>query len=178
VELFTVGHGVAGQHDFACLLAGAGIEAIVDVRTAPGSRRHPHFAKAMMEGWLADAGVAYRWEPRLGGWRKPDLKSRNTGLRNDSFRGYADYMATDIFWQALDDLLADAGCHRTATMCSESLWWRCHRRLIADAAWLSRGVSVLHLGHDGALTPHRLTPGARLSGEGGNIVYEEADGGG
>src|SRR5579864_147195 len=92
VELLTVGHGTMPQEEFADLLRRADLELLVDVRTAPGSRRHPHFAREAMESWMPETGIAYRWEPRLGGWRKPIPDSPNRALRNESFRGYADYM--------------------------------------------------------------------------------------
>jgi uncharacterized protein (DUF488 family) len=147
------------------LLGGAGVERLVDVRTAPGSRRHPQFRRQAMEGWLAGAGVAYRWEPELGGFRKPGPGSVNHALRHPAFRGYADHMRTSRFWTALDRLLAEAAAAPTAAMCSEGLWWRCHRRLLADAAVLVRGAEVLHLDHRGRLEPHRPTEGVRRDGD-------------
>jgi uncharacterized protein (DUF488 family) len=165
VRLLTVGHGTATAEELAGLLQGAGVEHLVDVRTVPGSRRHPHFRREAMEGWVAGAGIAYRWEPELGGWRKPDPASANHALRHPAFRGYADYMRTARFWAALDRLLAEAAAAPTAAMCSETLWWRCHRRLLADAAVLVRGVEVLHLDHRGRLGPHRPTDGVRRDGE-------------
>lgn len=116
-----------------------------------------------MAEWLPEVGIAYRWEPRLGGWRRTGPGSPNVGLRNASFRGYADYMANPAFALGLADLLAQAGSGSlTAAMCSETLWWRCHRRLLSDAATLVRGAQVLHLGHNGRIEPHRLTDGATL----------------
>ena len=165
-RLLTLGHGTATAEELVALLAGAGVERLVDVRTAPGSRRHPHVRREVMAGWLADAGIAYRWEPELGGFRKPDPGSSvNHVLRHPAFRGYADYMRTGGFWAALDRLLAEAGTAPTAAMCSETLWWRCHRRLLADAAVLVRGVEVLHLDHRGRLEPHRPTEGVRHDGD-------------
>jgi uncharacterized protein (DUF488 family) len=150
----------------AALLRAAGIAHVVDVRTAPGSRRHPQFRREAMAGWLGEAGVAYRWERALGGWRKPDPASTvNHVLRHPGFRGYADYMRTPPFWAALDQLLAEAASAPTAALCSESLWWRCHRRLLADAAVLVRGAEVLHLDHRGGLEPHRPTEGVRRDGD-------------
>jgi uncharacterized protein (DUF488 family) len=168
--LLTVGHGTLDQRSLTDLLVGADIEHVVDIRTAPGSRRHPHVAGDALAAWLPAAGIAYRWEPRLGGWRKPDPGSRNTALRHPSFRGYADYMASPAFWEALDDVLAEADRWSTTVLCSETLYWRCHRRLVADAAVLGCGASVLHLGHDGRRTPHRLTDGVRS--EDGQPVYD------
>jgi uncharacterized protein (DUF488 family) len=164
-RLLTVGHGTATAEELAALLADAGVERLVDVRTAPGSRRHPQFRGEAMQGWLPEAGVAYRWDRELGGWRKPDPASVNRVLRQPAFRGYADYMRTPPFWAALDRLLALAATATTAAMCSEALWWRCHRRLLADAAVLVRGAEVLHLDHRGRLEPHRPTEGVRRDGD-------------
>jgi uncharacterized protein (DUF488 family) len=164
-RLLTFGHGTATADELVALLEGAGAERLVDVRTAPGSRRHPHVRREAMAGWLGEAGVGYRWEPELGGFRRPDPGSVNTALRHPAFRGYADYMRTPPFWVALDRLLAEAAAAPTTAMCSETLWWRCHRRLLADAAVLVRGAEVLHLDHRGRLEPHRPTDGVRRDGD-------------
>jgi uncharacterized protein (DUF488 family) len=169
-ELLTVGHGVLAAGELADLLRGAGVDELVDVRSYPGSRRHPQFGREEMAAWLPDAGVAYRWEPRLGGRRRAQADSPNVALRNEQFRGYADHMAGDEFRAGLDEVLALAAAHRTAVMCAESLWWRCHRRLLADAAVLVRGASVRHLMHSGQLVDHRLTDGARRAGD--RVVYD------
>jgi uncharacterized protein (DUF488 family) len=161
MELLTVGHGTLAEEQLGALVTGAGVEQLVDVRTAPGSRRHPHVSRAALENWLPPLGIRYSWQPRLGGWRKPAADSLNTALRNDSFRGYADYMRTPPFWVALDEVLMGAEACRTVLMCSEAVYWRCHRRLIADGAELGRDVTVRHLGHDGSLVRHRLTDGVR-----------------
>ena len=168
--LLTVGHGTLAAEDFTALLRSAGVRALVDIRRFPGSRRHPHVHTDQMRVWLPEAGVAYRWEERLGGRRSRVPGSPNTGLRNASFAGYADWMATPVFWQALDQVLAEAAERSTAVMCSESLWWRCHRRMVADAALLARGVEVRHLLHDGRLAPHVVTDVARRDGE--LVVYD------
>jgi uncharacterized protein (DUF488 family) len=170
MELLTVGHGTLSEDRLGALLTGAGVERLVDVRTAPGSRRHPHVNRTELEVWLPGLGIPYSWEPRLGGWRKPRPDSPNTTLRNDSFRGYADYMRTPPFWEALDEVLLGSAEYRTAVMCSEAVYWRCHRRLIADGAELGRQAQVQHLGHDGSLVRHRLTDGARRDGE--LLVYD------
>ena len=155
------------------LIRNAGIEEVVDVRSVPKSKRLPHVWREQMERWVPEvAGAAYRWAPELGGFRKAKPDSVNVGLRHPSFRGYADYMETGEFLRALDGLLADATERRTAIMCSESVWWRCHRRLISDAAELLRGVSVLHLMHDGKLVPHRLTESVHI-GPAGTLNYGE-----
>jgi uncharacterized protein (DUF488 family) len=169
-RLLTFGHGTATADELVALLKGAGAERLVDVRTAPGSRRHPHVRREAMAGWLGEAGVGYRWEPELGGFRRPDPGSVNTALRHPAFRGYADYMRTPPFWVALDRLLAEAAAAPTTAMCSETLWWRCHRRLLADAAVLVRGAEVLHLDHRGRLEPHRPTDGVRRDGD--LLVYD------
>lgn len=171
MRLLTVGHGTASQDEFAALLPEAGVTALIDVRRLPGSHRFPHFRRAELAGWLPAAGVGYRWEPDLGGFRKPSADSPNVALRNPSFRAYADYMSTDQFHAALDRLLDEAADQMTVIMCSETLWWRCHRRLIADAATLLRGAEVLHLGHDGRLSPHEPTSGVRR-GPGDNLRYD------
>src|SRR6266498_4077737 len=164
-RLVTVGHGTAAAGELGALLEEAGIRRLVDVRTAPGSRRTPQFRREEMARWLPRAGIAYRWERDLGGWRKPDPASVNHVLRHPAFRGYADYMRTPAFWAALDRLLAEAARAPTTVMCSETLWWRCHRRLLADAATLLRGTTVEHLDHRGRLEPHRPTEGVRRDGD-------------
>ena len=164
-RLLTLGHGTASAEELVALLQGAGAERLVDVRTAPGSRRHPHVRREAMAGWLGAAGVGYRWEPELGGFRRPDPGSVNLALRHPAFRGYADYMRTPPFWAALDRLLAEAAEGPTVAMCSETLWWRCHRRLLADAVELVRGAEVLHLDHRGRLERHRPTGGVRRDGD-------------
>ncbi len=169
VRVLTVGHGTSEQAQLAALLAGAGVARLVDVRRFPGSRRHPHVARAALAAWLPAEGVAYRWAEALGGRRSPSADSVNTGLRNASFRAYADHMGTAAFGAAVDVLLAEAAAAPTAVLCSESLWWRCHRRLLADHLVLAGGADVAHLGHDGRLTPHAVTDPARLHG--GHVVY-------
>jgi uncharacterized protein (DUF488 family) len=167
----TVGHGTLDADAFTSLVSGAGIDEVVDVRSFPGSRRHPHFARAQMDLWLPAAGVAYRWEKALGGFRKPGDGSPNVALHNPSFRGYADHMRTEEFRDALARVVAESSQRELVVMCSESLWWRCHRRLLADALVLSRDVPVRHLLHDGRFEPHRVTEGAR-PGDDGLPVYD------
>lgn len=170
MELLTVGHGTLAEVHFGDLLSNAGVEVLVDVRRAPGSRRSPHFSRSQLAIWVPNRAIRYEWEPALGGWRKAETDSRNTALRNQSFRGYADYMATAPFWSALDRILAEAEHSRTAVMCSEAVYWRCHRRLIADAAQLVRQATVLHLDHQGRLSPHQPTEGVRA--EDGRLIYD------
>ncbi len=169
--LLTLGHGTLDGEQLVDLLDGAGVALVLDVRSFPASRRHPQFAREQLEQYLPAGGIAYRWDRRLGGFRKPSPDSPNTALRNPAFRGYADHMDTPEFTAALDALLADAAARPAAVMCSESLWWRCHRRLLADAATLLHGTDVRHLGHDGSLTAHRLTDGVRRAAA-DRLVYD------
>jgi uncharacterized protein (DUF488 family) len=169
VTLLTVGHGTASQESLTGLLRGAGVTLLVDVRTAPGSKRHPHVARAELAEWLPSAGIAYEWERDLGGFRKSPTDSPDVVWREPMFRGYAAWMRQPPFRGALDRVLSEGD--GTVVMCSETVWWRCHRRLIADATVLLRDVPVLHLMHDGRLSPHRPTDGARITPDG--LVYDE-----
>jgi uncharacterized protein (DUF488 family) len=156
--------------ELTTLLAEAGIRRLVDVRAFPGSRRNPQFGRDAMAEWLPTSGVAYHWMQGLGGRRRPVEGSRHTALRNDSFRAYADHMETDEFLGAVDDLLDLAAVESTAVMCSESVWWRCHRRLVADHLVLLRDLPTTHLMHDGRRTDHVPTDGVRV--EDGRLVYD------
>ena len=173
-ELSTFGHGTAGREALARLLHDAGITAVVDVRTGPGSRRDPDLGRDRLAVWLPEEGISYRWERDLGGFRKPPSDSPDTVWRNDSFRGYAAHTRTPGFLAAMDTLLEQAAREPTAVMCGESVWWRCHRRLIADFAVLARDMPARHLMHDGRHTPHTPTPGARLRAD-GLLVYDDTD---
>jgi uncharacterized protein (DUF488 family) len=179
LELLTLGHGTATQDELARLIRDAGIASLVDVRIVPKSRRHPHVWREAMERWVPECtGSAYAWEPALGGFRKGDPASPNVALRHPSFRAYADYMETAAFASALDALLARAATARIAVLCSETVWWRCHRRLIADAAVLLRDADVRHLMHDGALRPHLATAGVRVTAAGTlryDVLFEADD---
>jgi uncharacterized protein (DUF488 family) len=169
--LLTFGHGTATAERMTDLLRDAGVAALIDVRTAPGSRRHPHVARAELERWLPEAGISYRWDKRLGGFRKAAPDSPDTAWREDMFRGYAAHMRTGEFQAAMDEALALAATDRTVVMCAESLWWRCHRRLLADFAVAARGEPVRHLLHDGRIEEHRLSPGLRRRDD-GLLVYD------
>ncbi|MDN3294003.1 DUF488 domain-containing protein [Streptomyces ficellus] len=170
-QLITFGHSTAGRPALAELLHRTGIAAVVDVRTAPGSRRDPDLSRQRLAQWLPEEGIGYRWEHHLGGFRKPAPDSPDTMWRHASFRGYAAHTRTPQFVTAMEGLLRQAAHERTAVMCSEAVWWRCHRRLIADFAALARGVPVHHLMHDGRLMAHSPTPGVRLR-EDGLLVYD------
>jgi uncharacterized protein (DUF488 family) len=166
----TVGHGTAEAHELGELLRGAGVTEVVDVRRHPGSRRHPHFSAEAMAAWLPDHEVGYRHVEALGGRRKVVEGSPNIGLRNEQFRAYADHMATGEFAAGVADLLDQASEESVAVLCSESVWWRCHRRLLADHLVVVHDVVVEHLFHDGRLTRHEPTPEARSAG--GHLVYD------
>ncbi|MER7083375.1 Protein of unknown function, DUF488 [Saccharopolyspora kobensis] len=170
--MLTFGHGTADAATMTGLLRGAGVRELVDVRTAPGSRRNPDAARAAMSHWVPEEGIGYRWESRLGGWRRAHPDGPDTALRNRSFAGYAEHMRTADFRAAVDDLLTDSATELNAVMCAESLWWRCHRKMIADYLTLVRGVPVGHLMHDGKIRPHRPSPEARLLPERGVLIYD------
>jgi len=164
MALLTFGHGTAGRDELLKLLRGAGIEVLVDVRTAPGSRRNPDVARQEMARWLPDHAISYRWERRLGGWRKAPPGSPDTALRNRSFAGYAAHMRTPEFLDAIGDLLDGARDRTTTVFCSESVWWRCHRRIISDYL-LAAGESVFHILGAGHIEPAKMNEGARAEGE-------------
>jgi len=168
--LHTVGHGTLSAEAFVSILAGAHVGRVVDVRSFPGSRHNPQYGREKMERWAPIAGFGYEWIRELGGRRRPEAGSRHVALRHDAFRAYADYMVTAAFLAGVDELLSLAASEPTAVMCSESVWWRCHRRLLADHLVLVRGIDVVHLMHDGRLTSHVPTDGARLAG--GGLVYD------
>lgn len=166
----TVGHGTSDADELGELLRGAGVTELVDVRRYPGSRRHPQFSSEAMATWLSEHGIGYRHLESLGGRRKLAPDSPNIGLRNEQFRAYADHMATEEFAAGVEDLLRDAGDQSVAVLCAESVWWRCHRRLLADHLVLVNDVVVEHLFHDGRLTRHEPTPEARRAGD--HLVYD------
>lgn len=168
--IITVGHGTASQHELEALLVGAGVASVVDVRRHPGSRRHPHVARDRLEVWLPAAGIDYRWEERLGGRRSRVDGSPNAGLRDPAFQAYADHLGTPEFREAIETVLAEARDRRVAVLCSESVWWRCHRRLIADHVTLLTDAELRHLLHDGHLDEHRPTDVVRV--EDGRLVYD------
>ncbi len=174
MPLFTFGHGTADRDRLLELLRIARIRELVDVRTAPGSRRNPDVARDEMARWLPEHGIEHRWEQRMGGWRKPPPDSRDVGLRNRSFAGYAAHMRTRDFLDAVRDVLAGARDRATTVFCSESVWWRCHRRMIADFSVLSAQLPVLHLMHDGRVHEHRPMDVARLRAD-GLVVYDTAE---
>lgn len=171
MTVFTVGHGARPLSELLDLLRRAGIERLVDVRTVPGSRRHPQFGQDRLASSLEEAGVEYVWRKDLGGFRTPRPDSRHVALENPSFRGYADHMDTPEFAEALGWLVAEAAERPAAIMCAESVWWRCHRRMVADAL-VAQGCRAVHLLSLGRRDEHRLSPMARI--EGGRPVYDVA----
>lgn len=160
--IYTVGHGTLPAETFAAVLDSARIHRVVDVRSFPGSRHNPQFGREAMEQWLPGAGIAYIWMRDLGGRRRPVDDSPHRALRHGSFRAYADYMGKPDFLAGIGQLMELAVGESTAVMCSESVWWRCHRRLLADHLMLIRGVEVINLMHDGRHTPHVPTQGVRV----------------
>lgn len=171
MTVWTIGHGTRPADELVRLLTAHGIRLLADVRTVPRSRRNPQFNRETLPATLAAADIRYVHLPGLGGLRRPRADSGNTAWRNASFRGYADYMGTPEFATALDALVELAGAAPTAIMCAETVPWRCHRSLIADAL-LARGVEVRHIVAGGAADPHRMTPFARL--EHGRLTYPDA----
>lgn len=172
--VFTVGHGTRTTEELVGLLRDAGVTLLVDVRRFPGSRRHPHFAREALADSLPPLGVEYDWRgEELGGRRSrsKDGTSRHPAWRNDAFGAYADYMDTPEFRGALERLEEEARSGvRLAVMCAETLWWRCHRRLIADALKL-RGTEVVHLIQPGTSSAHPPNESAR-AGNDGYPIYD------
>jgi uncharacterized protein (DUF488 family) len=167
--IWTIGHSTRPLDAFIAVLGAHGIEAVVDVRRFPGSRRLPHFNEQPLAAGLERAGIAYRSLTALGGRRRPAPDSINTGWRHEAFRGYADHLATEEFADGLYELLTIAGGLRTAVMCAEMLWWQCHRRIIADVL-VSLGYHVLHIQTEKAAEPHGLVAPARFAD--GALVYD------
>lgn len=160
-RIWTLGHSTRTPAEFLALLDHHRLQAIADVRRHPGSRRLPQFGADALRADLTAHGIDYHWLPELGGRRRPAPDSVNTAWRNTSFRGYADHLQSDEFAAGLEQLLALAAARRTALMCAELLWWRCHRALIADVLTL-RGIEVLHVRGEEAPVPHPYTTAARL----------------
>ena len=171
--IWTIGHSIRPLGEFLDLLADNRIEAVADVRRYPGSRRWPHFAQTALSMALEKRGLGYRWFPELGGRRTARADSPNTAWRSPAFRGYADYMATEAFAEGLYRLVNLASGLRTAVMCAEALWWRCHRGLIADVLqWL--GLEVIHIMGPGSTASHPYTAAARIVR--GRLTYSAAGG--
>ena len=169
MRIFTVGHGTRPIEELLDVLREAGVMTLADVRTHPGSRRHPQFGQSALRSSLETAGIAYVHLAGLGGRRDARAESPHTALRVDAFRGYADHMATPEFARDLARLEALAHEQRTAYMCAETLWWRCHRRMLSDVLTV-RGWEVIHLLAPGKRAPHRLWDVARVVD--GALIYD------
>ena len=168
LEILAVGHSTHSIEDFIALLAAHRVQQLVDVRTIPRSRHNPQFAAEQLSQSLQQAGIGYQHMRALGGLRRARRDSTNTAWRNASFRGYADYMQTAEFSEAIEHLIDIARQRRTAIMCAEAVPWRCHRSLIADAL-LARGVHVAEIASPTVERPHALTPWAHV--EGTRVTY-------
>lgn len=164
----TIGHSTRPIEEFLGLLSGARIATIADVRSFPGSRKYPQYGKEALATTLTAHGIGYDWLPALGGRRRVLPDSPNTAWRNASFRGYADYMSSPEFAQGLGQLMQLAGQARTAIMCAEAVWWRCHRSMIADALSV-RGIEVVHILDGKHNVVHPMTSPARVVG--GALTY-------
>lgn len=169
--LWTIGHSTRSRDEFLGLLRENRIELLADVRHFPASKHVPWTNRGTLEGDLAAAGVRYEHLVDLGGYRTPRAESVNTAWRNASFRGYADYMGTEAFQQALDRLIELAGTTRTAIMCAEAVPWRCHRSLLSDAL-SARGVRVVHILGPGKTQEHTMTEFAKVHA--GRVTYPAA----
>jgi uncharacterized protein (DUF488 family) len=168
-HVLTIGHSTRALDGFIDILQSHRVERLVDVRTVPRSRTNPQFNRETLPAALAAAGIQYDHAPDLGGLRKPRPDSPNSGWRNASFRGYADYMQTEKFAAALARLSADAEQQRTAIMCAEAVHWRCHRSLIADALH-AQGHTAAHIASARRANPHQLTSFAVVV-ENGQVLY-------
>ncbi|MEN6449767.1 MAG: DUF488 domain-containing protein [Thermoguttaceae bacterium] len=170
--VLTIGHSTRDLETFIGLLHGHDVTCVIDVRTVPRSRHNPQFNKESLPGALHAAGIAYEHILGLGGLRHTHADSPNKGWRNASFRGYADYMQTDRFEESLEMLIARAIKDRVVLMCAETVPWRCHRSLIADALSV-RGIPVEHILSTARTQMHKLTPWVRIRGK--QITYLEQD---
>jgi uncharacterized protein (DUF488 family) len=172
--LLTFGHGRLSSAELAALLRGTGVERVVDVRRFPGSRTNEAAAKGAVPALLEEIGIDSRWDERLGGRRQlsaaDDERSPDSWWQVKAFRAYAAWTRSDDFRAGMAELLGEVREQRTAVMCSEAVWWRCHRRIIADVAVLAHDVPVEHLMHTGKLTAHRPSDGARTAGH--EVVWD------
>lgn len=173
LEIWTVGHSTRSADELVALLRAHALERLVDVRTLPRSRRHPHFNRETLAGVLGAAGIAYAHRPGLGGLRHPRPDSLNTAWREAAFRGYADYMQTPEFTSNLQTLIELAGRERLTVMCAEARPERCHRSLLSDAL-AARGVAVRHVLTPDRAEPHALTAAAFV--EGTRVTYPARQG--
>lgn len=174
LTVWTVGHSTRPVEEFIELLRAHEIEQLVDVRTIPRSRHNPQYGQDQLGPALEASGIHYLHMPGLGGLRHTRRDSINTAWRNASFRGYADYMQTEAFADALHELIGLARERRTAIMCAEAVPWRCHRSLVADAL-VVRGIAAEEIASSTRTQPHKLTPWAHVEGE--TVTYPGTDAG-
>lgn len=173
--LLTVGHGRLERDELGTLLTSAGVELLVDIRRFPGSRANSAAAKGAVPDLTREVGIDYRWEEQLGGRRSLSADERrdapDTWWRVEAFRAYSAWTRTPEFRAALDRVVEEARGRRTAVMCSESVWWRCHRRIVADVTVAAHGLAVGHLMHTGKITEHSPSEGLRI-GDDGHPVWD------
>jgi uncharacterized protein (DUF488 family) len=172
-ELYTIGHSTRTLDEFLHLLKTYEIEVLADIRTIPESRRYPHFSRNSLSSTLSSNGIQYIHLKELGGLRRPRKDSENLGWRNESFRGYADYMQTSEFKEALAGLAGLAENRRTVIMCAEAVPWRCHRNLVADALTVFYQFDVYHIINERSAQQHRVTSFAVANGK--TITYPVED---
>jgi uncharacterized protein (DUF488 family) len=173
--LWTIGHSTRNAEEFIALLKENEIRALADVRQFPGSRRYPHFGREALAEMLTREGIEYFHFPELGGRRRAKKDSHNTAWRNESFRGYADYMETPAFREGVRRLLKIARTRSTVIMCAEAVWWRCHRALISDFL-KTQGHEVIHIFASGKTEAHPLTSAARIVDDKLSYRAPETDG--
>lgn len=169
-KIFTIGHSTRSAQEFLRLLLKHSIECVADVRRFPSSSKHPHFTRGRLEEILKKYGIDYVWFESLGGYRKKILDSSpNIAIQSEGFRNYADYMLTESFKEAIEQLEALASERRTVIMCAERFFWRCHRKFISDFLVI-RGWKVIHILND-RTSEHKLSQTARVVG--GRIIYDK-----
>ena len=170
-SIWTIGHSILALDKFVGLLQQQNIKALADVRLFPMSRRYPHFNSEALTKALREEGIRYLHFPELGGRRKPLPDSKNLAWRNESFRGYADYMETAEFKKGIERLIKEASERNVAIMCAEAVWWRCHRGLISDYLKV-RGWKVLHIASTGKAEEHPMTSASSIIN--GQLSYDGA----
>jgi uncharacterized protein (DUF488 family) len=169
-NIYTIGHSTYSLQEFIAMLKSFQIELLADIRNFPGSKRFPHFNKEALSASLAENAIDYIHLKDLGGRRKPRIDSHNTGWRVEAFRGYADYMETDPFIQAIKKLESLGEEKRVTYMCSEAVWWRCHRALVSDYL-KHKGWIVVHIMGKDKGEEHPYTSPARIVNN--QLVYRK-----
>jgi uncharacterized protein (DUF488 family) len=171
-NIWTIGHSTRTIETFISMLQSFDISFLADIRNYPGSKRYPQYNKENLEQSLKDNNITYQHFKELGGRRKPVVNSINTAWRNSAFRGYADYMEAETFQRSAEELQHVAEKYRTVYMCSEAVWWSCHRSLLSDYLKI-RDWNVYHIMDVGKATEHPFTKAARI--ENGELHYDEPD---